>query len=297
MSAETPRPRVALHRDVVARLSPAVRDGVDVVAFERAANLADLDVSGVRFLAPGSQGHVAADLMGRFTDLEVLQVASAGTDWIEPHLAPGVTLCSARGARDAPVAEWILGALLGASSQLLARAGAREWDNLWLRDLADWTVLIVGMGSIGHKVQAYLQPTGAHTVGIASVARDDLHGIDELAELLPEADAVVLLTPLTAETEKLISTAELQAMKDGAVLINAARGGVVDTDALVTELRRGRIQAILDVTEPEPLPPGHPLWSAAGLLSITPHLAGASAAGNRAAAQLAADQLGRWRRG
>jgi phosphoglycerate dehydrogenase-like enzyme len=297
MSAETSRPRVALHADVVGRLTPAVRDAVDVVAFEAAADLADLDVDGVRFLAPGPQGHAAADLMGRFCDLEVLQVASAGTDWIESELPPTVTLCSARGARDAPVAEWILGALLGTSSQLLPRAGARKWDNLWLQDLADWTVLIVGMGSIGAKVQSYLEPIGARTVGVASHARDDLHGIDELAELLPEADAVVLLTPLTAETEKLISTSELEAMKDGAVLINAARGGVVDTDAMVTELQRGRIQAILDVTEPEPLPAGHPLWSAPGLLSITPHLAGASAAGNRGAAQLAADQLGRWLRG
>lgn len=294
MSPENQRPRVALHSEAAERLPQAVRDGVDLITFSDAGQLADLELSGVRFMAPGPDGSPALKRLDQLTELEVFQTASAGTDWIEPHLPAGVTLCNARGARDAPVAEWVLGALLGTTSHLLARAGAGEWDSLWLSDLADATVLIVGMGSIGRKVQAYLEPIGATTVGVASHARDDLHGTDELLDLLPHADAVVLLTPLTPETQHLISTAELAAMKDGAVLLNAARGAVIDTDALVSELHRGRIQAVLDVTDPEPLPAGHPLWSAPGLLSITPHLAGASAAGNRAAAQLAADQLGRW---
>ncbi len=299
MSTEHTRPRVALHSAAADRLEEATRDAVDLVIFADANELADreLDLSSVRFFAPGPKGQPAVKLLDEMTELEVFQTASAGIDWIEPHLPPGVTLCNARGTRDAPVAEWILGALLGTTSQLLARAGATEWDNLMLDDLADATVLIVGMGSIGRRVQAYLEPIGATTVGVASHARDDLRGIDELGELLPDADAVVLLTPLTEATHHLISTTELAAMRDGAVLVNAARGGVVDTDALVTELHRGRIRAVLDVTDPEPLPDGHPLWTAPGVLSITPHLAGASAAGSRAAAQLAADQLGRWVRG
>ena len=299
MSTEPPRPRVALSSDAADRLVDDVRAAVDLVTFAKAEELdgGDHDLSAVRFFAPGPWGQPAVKLLPRLTQLEVFQTASAGTDWIEPHLPQGVTLCNARGTRDAPVAEWILGALLGATSQLLARAGATEWDSLRLQDLADATVLIVGMGSIGRRVQAYLEPIGASTVGVASHARDDLHGIDELGDLLPTADAVVLLTPLTEDTHHLIDAEALAAMRDGAVLVNAARGGVVDTDALLTELQRGRIRAVLDVTDPEPLPAGHPLWTAPGVLSITPHIAGASAAGNRAAAQLAADQLARWVRG
>ena len=113
-------------------------------------------------------------------------------------------------------------------------------------------------------------------IGVASRARDDLHGVDELPELLPDADAVVVLAPLTDATRGLIGTRELAPMRDGAVLINAARGPVVDTDALVAEVTTGRLRAVLDVTDPEPLPDDHPLWSAPGVLSITPHIAGDS---------------------
>jgi phosphoglycerate dehydrogenase-like enzyme len=297
MSNDDPRPRVALHSDVLALLPEDVRNAVDVVELGDGADHGAVDLSDVRFLAPGHRNRSVGTQLSRLSKLDVFQTASAGTDWIEPILPRQATLCNARGARDAPVAEWVLGALLGASSRLLPRAASRAWEDLELEDLADWTVLVVGMGSIGRRVQAYLEPIGSRVVGVASRARDDLHGIDELPHLLPEADAVVLLTPLTDATRGLISTAELSAMKNGAVLINAARGAVIDTEALLVELKRGRLLAVLDVTEPEPLPEDHPLWSAPGLLAITPHIAGASAAGHRGAAQLAADQLGRWLRG
>jgi phosphoglycerate dehydrogenase-like enzyme len=297
MSDVDSRPRVALHSDVVELLGEGVRSAVDVIGFHTADELANADVSDVRFLATGPQSSLIAKQLGRFGQLEVLQTASAGTDWVEGCIGPRVTLCSARGARDAPVAEWVLGALLGASSQLLERAGATDWGGAELQDLAGSTVLILGMGSIGRKVASYLVPFGTEVIGVASQARVDLHGIDELLELLPTADAVVLLVPLSESTRHLISATQLGAMKDGALLINAGRGGVIDTDALVTELNRGRIRAVLDVTDPEPLPTGHPLWDSPGLLAITPHIAGASPAGHHAAAQLAADQLGRWIRG
>jgi phosphoglycerate dehydrogenase-like enzyme len=118
--------------------------------------------------------------------------------------------------------------------------------------------------------------------------------VDELEALLPRADAVVILAPLTDATRGLIDARRLAAMRDGAVLVNAARGPVVDTDALVAEVATGRLRAVLDVTDPEPLPDGHPLWSAPGILSITPHIAGDSPAGNARAAALAGDQLARW---
>lgn len=115
-----------------------------------------------------------------------------------------------------------------------------------------------------------------------------------MISLLPGADAVVVLTPLTDATRGLIGRRELAAMPEGAVLVNAARGPVVDTEALARETGSGRLRAVLDVTDPEPLPDGHPLWSAPGVLSITPHIAGDSPAGSARAAELAAEQLVRW---
>jgi phosphoglycerate dehydrogenase-like enzyme len=135
---------------------------------------------------------------------------------------------------------------------------------------------------------------GATVVGVVSRARDGLHGIDELPELLPGADAVVVLAPLTDDTRGLIGPPELAAMRDGALLVNAARGPVVDADALLAEVQSGRLRVVLDVTDPEPLPKGHPLWSAPGTLCISPHVAGNSALASERAAVLAGEQLARW---
>ena len=150
------------------------------------------------------------------------------------------------------------------------------------------------MGSIGHRVKELLAPFRSRVVGVVSHARDGLHGIDELGALLPDADAVVLLTPLTDATHGLIGAAQLAAMHDGAVLVNAARGHVVNRDALLAEVSSGRLRAVLDVTDPEPLPAGDPLWTAPGVRCITPHFAGGSPLANERAAELAGDQLARW---
>jgi phosphoglycerate dehydrogenase-like enzyme len=253
-----------------------------------------VDLQSVDFLVPGGGDRSVLETLPSLERVRVVQVLSAGTDWIEERLPPQATLCSARGARDAPVAEWVLAALIGASSGLLECARIHTWTDRHLDDLAGWTVLVVGMGSIGRLLQDRLQALGTTVVGVASHARDEIHGVDELADLLPGADAVVLLTPLTDSTRGLIGAGELAAMSDGAVLVNAARGAVVDTDALVSETETGRLRAVLDVTEPEPLPDDHPLWSASGVLSITPHIAGDSPLGHARAAELAAEQLARW---
>lgn len=253
-----------------------------------------VDLDTVDFLVPGSVHPDLLERMPRLSRLAVVQVLSAGTDWVEPYMPPQATLCSARGARDGPVAEWVVGALLGVTSQLLECARLQTWTKRQVIDLGDWRVLIVGMGSIGRQVKRYLAPFGSEVIGVASRARDDLHGIDELGQLLPTADAVVVLTPLTQATRGLFGARELAAMRDGAVLVNAARGSVVDTDALVAEVTTGRLRAVLDVTDPEPLPDGHPLWSAPGVVAITPHIAGDSPAGNARAAELAGEQLARW---
>jgi phosphoglycerate dehydrogenase-like enzyme len=252
----------------------------------------------VDFVIPVAEDSRVLDRLPELDRLSVVQVMSAGTDWIEDRVPPQATLCNARGARDGPVAEWILGALLGASTQLLANAGATRWNrSTQLEDLGGWTVLVVGMGSIGRRLARFLEPLGTRVVGVGTRARDGVHGVDELPDLLPDADAVVLLAPLTDATRGLIGAAELASMRDGALIVNAGRGAVLDTGALLAELAGGRLRAVLDVTDPEPLPDGHPLWSAPGLIGLTPHIAGDSPAGNRRAAEVAGEQLGRWARG
>lgn len=264
-------------------------EGVEVLLADDSVDLETVD-----FLVPGSVYPDLLEQMPALTRLAVVQVLSAGTDWVEPHVPSQATLCSARGARDAPVAEWVVAALLGVTSRLLECARIQTWTKRSVIDLGGWRVLVVGMGSIGRRVQEYLAPFGTEVIGVASRAREDLHGIDELPALLPGADAVVVLAPLTDATRGLIGAVELAAMSDGAVLINAARGPVVDTEALVAEVTTGRLRAVLDVTDPEPLPDDHPLWSAPGAISITPHIAGDSPAGNARAAELAGEQLARW---
>jgi phosphoglycerate dehydrogenase-like enzyme len=265
---------------------------VEVVALADNANLEAVD-----FMVPTGKSRDALAALPGLTRVAVVQVLSAGTDWVEPHLPPQATLCSARGARDASVAEWVIAALLGTTSKQLECAPIHTWTHRSVEDLSEWTVLIVGMGSIGHAVKDRLDAFGTTVVGVASHARDGLHGIDELPGLLPAAQAVVVLAPLTDATRGLIGAPELAAMSDGALLVNVARGAVVDTDALVAELETGRVRAVLDVTDPEPLPDDHPLWRAPGVLSITPHIAGDSPAGNARSAELAGDQLARWATG
>jgi phosphoglycerate dehydrogenase-like enzyme len=284
--------RAAITPPALQRVRDAAPAGVEVVAIEDG-----LDLGTVDFLVPSSFEERVMEALPGLTRLEVVQVLSAGTDRIEALMPPGATLCNARGSRDGPVAEWVVAALLGWTSRTLECAPLRSWSDRYVVDLETRTVLIVGMGSIGRHVARLLEPFGTRVVGVASRARDGLHGVDELPALLPEADAVVILTPLSDSTRGLIGAPELAAMRDGALLVNAGRGPVVDTDALVAETTTGRLRAVLDVTDPEPLPDGHPLWSAPGVLSITPHIAGDSKLGHQRAVDLAARQLARWAAG
>ncbi|HEU4974517.1 MAG TPA: NAD(P)-dependent oxidoreductase [Baekduia sp.] len=261
-----------------------VPEGVEVVDEPRAD---------VTFAVPA--WNAAGDLRA-MPELEVVQVRSAGVDWIVDDVPPGVTLCSARGTRDAGMAEWVVLALLADVRRVgeLARAqGERRWaDGVPQRDLAGLRVLILGHGSIGRAVAERLAPFGCEVAGVARRARDGMHGMDELDALLPAADAVVNLLPLTSETQGLVDAATLARMRDGALYVSAGRGATTDTGALLAELQRERLRAVLDVVDPEPLPAGHPLWSAPGVL-ISPHLAGDSPAGERAAWALVGEQLRR----
>ena len=238
--------------------------------------------AGVRFwVPPFLAGPDAGALLADLPDVEVVQLLSAGADAWAGRMPAGVTLCDARGVHDSATAEWVVGAILSALRGFapLARAQARrEWayDEVAPTDeLAGKRVLIVGAGSIGAAVRARLAPFEVSFTLVARTARpeEDVHGVADLPALLPAADVVVLLVPLTGQTRGLVDERFLAAMPDGALLVNAARGPVARTPALLAELASGRLRAALDVTDPEPLPADHPLWELPNVL-LTPHVAG-----------------------
>jgi phosphoglycerate dehydrogenase-like enzyme len=231
--------------------------------------------------------------------LRVVQVLSAGVDWIADRLPDGVILCSARGARDRAMAEWVVGAILADAKQARACAelqARRDWEPVKVQDASGLRVLVLGYGAIGREVAKLLDPFDCDVVGVARRARDGVHGMDALPELLPTADVVVNLLPLTDQTRNAFAARELAAMRDGGLYVNAGRGATTDTGALVAALHEGRIRAVLDVVDPEPLPTDHPLWKAPNVM-ISPHSAGDTPGAERAAWALAAEQLRRYAAG
>ncbi|KAB1103119.1 2-hydroxyacid dehydrogenase [Micromonospora aurantiaca] len=258
--------------------------------------------SGVRFwVPPFLSGPDAGALLAELPDVEVVQLLSAGADAWAGRMPDGVTLCDARGVHDSPTAEWVVAAILASLRGFapLARAQARrEWayDEVAPTDeLAGKRVLIVGAGSIGTAVRNRLAPFEVTFTLVARTPRPDqgVHGVDELPALLPEADVVVLLVPLTEQTRGMVDERFLAAMPDGALLVNAARGPVARTSALVAELTSGRLRAAMDVTDPEPLPTDHPLWELPNVL-LTPHVAGSVRGLLPRAYRLVGEQLRRY---
>lgn len=230
-------------------------------------------------------------------DLQVIQTQSAGVDHIIEHVPSSITLCNARGVHDAATSELgvalILASLRGMPNFVRAQARG-EWDQRHdLISLADRRVLIVGYGSIGQALERRLAGFEVEITRVARTARDNILGFDELARLIPAADVIVILTPLNDETHHLVDAEFLSRMNDGALLVNLARGGLVDTKALLRELKTERIHAALDVTDPEPLPSGHPLWGMSNVL-ITPHVAGGTTAMKPRMQTLLAKQLTRF---
>jgi len=227
--------------------------------------------------------------------LKTIQILSAGADHILPYIPSHITLCNARGAHTASTAEWAVGAMVASTRNFSRFAVAQRngrWDYVQSEPVGGKHVLIVGYGDIGAAVERRLAGWDVPVERVARHARDGVHAIGELPGLLPNADVVVILLPVTDETRQLVNKDFLRAMKDGALLVNAARGVIVDTDALLEELNGGRIRAALDVTDPEPLPAGHPLWRAPGLL-LTPHVGGAIFESRERAYQVVSEQLAR----
>lgn len=229
----------------------------------------------VEFWVPPFLTSAPDAIVARLPALRVVQLLTAGADaWIG-RLPEDVTLCDARGVHSSSTSEWAVAAVLAYVRDFpyFARAQARgDWAYRGTDELAGKRVLIVGAGAIGEATAARLAPFEVDVTLVARHARPGVHGVDELLALLPEHDVVIVIVPLTADTIRLVDAKFLAAMRDGALLVNAARGPVVDTDALTAELATGRIGAAVDVTAPEPLPPGHPLWTMPNLL-LTPHVA------------------------
>lgn len=252
--------------------------------------------------------------------VRVAQAVLAGVDGLLRFLPRDLILCDARGAHSISTAEWVLTAIL-ASLKFLPFYSDLQRTGLWSRrreaethyralhgvsgppyphvlveELSGKRVLIIGYGAIGRAVEDRLLPFGVEIVRVARSARDGVFGVESLSELLPDADILVLIVPSTSETTGMIGAKELASMKQGALLVNAARGTVVDADALLGALQGGRIRAALDVTDPEPLPEGHALWRAPNLL-LTPHVAGSTPMFMSRAMRIASAQIVRWMRG
>jgi len=228
--------------------------------------------------------------------LRVVQLLSAG---VEPWLTvvpDGVLLCNGRGVHGASTAELAVAGLLASRRGLVAFDAARqahEWRPARTPGVTGRRVLVLGAGDIGRRVAAALEAFDAEVTMVARTARDGVRAITDVPALLPEQDVVVLALPNTAETRGLVDAAFLAGLPDGALLVNVARGAIVDTDALVAELRAGRLHAFLDVTDPEPLPADHPLWDVPNLL-LTPHVGGGTPGWEARAYALVRAQLERY---
>jgi phosphoglycerate dehydrogenase-like enzyme len=250
---------------------------------------------------------VAIRPLAAMKSVRVVQTLSAGIDHVEPGLdllPAGVRLCNAKGVHEASTAELALALVLASLRGIpgfVRGQDSEQWRSGFYPSLADKSVLIVGYGSIGAAVEDRLAPFEcARVARVARSARTtergEVRALTDLPVLLADADVVILSTPLTDRTKGLVGADFLSRMKDGALLVNVARGAVVDTKALLAEVETGRITAALDVTDPEPLPAGHPLWHARGVL-ISPHVGGSTSAFMPRAKRLLADQVNRFAAG
>ncbi|MBX6360772.1 MAG: 2-hydroxyacid dehydrogenase [Acidobacterium ailaaui] len=267
-------------------------------------------------LFPRQAGPVAPYLRG----VKVVQSLLAGVDWLRSLVPQGALLCDAQGVHNVATSEWAVAAILAwtkffpfyfdlqRQQQWITRELAdahyhsvfggnhSPYPPVLIEELEGKTVLIVGYGSIGSSIEERLSPFGVNVLRIARTARPGVEAVDKLPHLLPLADIVVLIVPFTQQTRGLMNAEMIAKMKQGALLVNAARGPVVETGALVKALEEKRIRAALDVTDPEPLPPSHPLWKAPNLL-LTPHIGGSSPLFMPRAFQFAGEQVLRFMSG
>lgn len=295
----------AVLRDRIAQLAPELDIENLTIVWDGSTEPAEREAGGqdpladVEFWVPAflhADPDAARAVLDRMPRLRVVQAQSAGVDAFVRLIEPPVQLCDARGVHGPSTSEWALTAILSVLREFPRFERARQdrrWDYAVTDELTGKRVVIVGAGDVGEQLAKRVRACDAETVLVARSARAGVHGIAELDGLLPAADVVVLLVPKTDETIGMVDARFLARMRDGALLVNGARGPVVDTDALLAELQSGRLRAAIDVVEPEPLPSDHPLWSAPNLL-ITPHIGGSVLGLTDRVARLIADQLRRF---
>jgi phosphoglycerate dehydrogenase-like enzyme len=256
-----------------------------------------VDLSQVGFYVPTYMGpHSTFELIGQMPNLEVVQLLTVGFDAALEYVPENVTLCNAVGVHDASTAELAVALVLASLRGIddFARAMPHgEWIHDRRSSLVDRKVIIIGAGGVGRAIANRLIPFEAEVTLVAKSQRPGVVSISELPSLLPKVDIVILAVPLDGHTTGLVDDAFLSRMRDGALLVNVARGGVVDTAALLRHVQQGRIRAALDVTDPEPLPPEHPLWRTPGVL-VSPHVGGDSSAFIPRAKRLVESQISRW---
>ncbi len=282
------------------RLKVLVPDDLGLEVLGSASTTAAAAIEAIRYVPgePWPAGHLDATVVvvgydhapetgARFADLpglRLLQTLNAGFEQWPAQLPAGVLLSNGRGAHGGSSAEWVVAALLAIYRDLAVFA-QQQADGIWgHRDtdtLIGKRIVVLGAGDLAVNLAARLAPFQTDVTLVGRTARPGVHALSEVDELLPTADAVVALLPESAATHHIVDAGFLARLRDGAIVVNAGRGRLVDTDALLAELNSGRLRAALDVTDPEPLPAGHPLWSAPNLL-LTPHVAG--------------DTVGAWRR-
>lgn len=279
--------------------------GVTPVRYDPGEPLPEEAASAQVLVPPFLASAEVVRLVERLPALRLVQLLTAGAENWVGQIPDHVALSDCRGAHGGATAEWVVAVLLAVYRELpgfVRSQDARRWDQHATEELAGKRVLLVGAGDLAENTARRLAPFEVTTTLVGRRARDGVpgvgrvHGIDELHALLPDHDAAVLMVPQTDATRGLADARFLAAMPDGGLLVNAARGPVVDTDALVAELQAGRLRAALDVTDPEPLPADHLLWSAPGLL-LTPHVGGSVPGNMRRAFAIAAEQVAAFARG
>ncbi len=279
-----------------AALLEPLPEGVEVLVWDGKTDPPD-GIERTEFALIPASFYPFAKMLAAMPNLKVVQTGSAGVDYVRALVPEGAVLCNAGGVHGGSTAEWVLTAILAVLREIPAFVHNQErgiWDQHMTDELQGKRVLIIGAGDLGKNTAERVRAFDAEPILVARTARPEqgVYGTAEIPGLLPDGDIVVLVVPLTSETRGLADREFLARMRDGALLVNAARGPVVDTDALLAELHSGRLLAALDVTNPEPLPAEHPLWSAPGVL-ITSHVGGAVNGLFRRQHELVRAQIGR----
>ena len=252
------------------------------------------DLSEITFYVPTYMGgRPALELTKKMPNLKILQMPNAGYDDAMEYVRDGMTLCNGKSIHDDSTAELAVGltiASLRGFPDFVRNQDKSDWVHVKNKSINDRKIGIIGFGSIGTTIAKMLSGFTVEIIPFTQSGRDNTIAITDLDKHLPTLDVVILILPLTKESKHLFDAKRLSLMKDGALLVNVARGPIVETDALVKELNSGRITAALDVTDPEPLPNDHPLWRAKGVL-ISPHVGGNTTAFESRARRLIESQL------